>query len=72
MKISIEFKLIRIQIYLFHYHGITLANSETYWAAAFDKSRMIASLSNFDIKLKITIHLGLDSVKSPVRRLLGP
>lgn len=63
-------KSIRIQIYLSHYH--TLANSETYWAAAFDKIRMIASLSNFDVKLKITVHLGLDSVKSPVKRLLGP
>lgn len=50
-----EKQSIRIQIYLFHYH--TLANSETYSIAVFEKTRMIVSLSNFDGKLKITIHL---------------
>jgi len=70
MEISSEFQSIRMQIYLFHCP--TLANSETYWAAVFEKTRMIASLSNFDGKLKITIHLFLDSVKSPLKRPLGP
>lgn len=70
MEISFEFESIRIQIYLFHDH--TLANSETCWAAGFGKTRMTVSLSNFVGKLKITIHLFLDSVKSPVKRSRGP
>lgn len=70
MEISFEFRSIRIQIYLFHYH--TLTNSDTYWAAVFEKTTMIVSLSNFDGKLKITIHLFLDSAKYPVKSPLGP
>lgn len=70
MELSFESESITVQIYLCHYHR--LANSETFWAAVFEKTRTMVSLGNFDGKLKITILLFLNSVISPVKRPLRP